>query len=110
MREGLVIIPQQDNAGHSLKQLRDKAALKLTQSFGGVTIRNAEGLWSDNAGKLYNEPVWELVTAYNPSHANNAVLRDLADTIGHEGKQKAVYVRYANGDVEVRDTGAALAA
>jgi hypothetical protein len=110
MREGLLVIPQADNSGHSLSSLRDKAALKLTQSFGGVTIRNAEGLWSDQAGKLYREPVWELVTAYNPSHSNNAILRDLADNVGREGKQKAVYVRYANGDVEVRDTAHQLAA
>ena len=106
MREGLLMIPQADNAGHSLKSLRDKTALKLTQSFGGVTIREAQGLWADKSGALYGGPIWEIATAYEPSPDNDATLCNLADLVGREGNQLAVYVRYASGNVEVRDTSA----
>ena len=104
LREALVVVPKADNESHSLVALRDKTVGALVDAFGGATVIDANGAWRDGSGKLYNEPVWQFVSAYEPSESHDAVLRNIAQQVGQEGKQLAVYVRYAGGNVEILDT------
>ena len=104
MRESVVICPVTDNDGRSLEALRDLATMALADRFGGCTVREARGCWVCPKGKLYSERVWELVSAYEPSAAHNAALRRIALMIGIEGRQLAVYCKFASGTVEIIDT------
>ncbi|UDL89830.1 hypothetical protein LGH82_33155 [Mesorhizobium sp. PAMC28654] len=108
MREALMIIPKADNHGHDLSNVRKATLTRMIDAFGGCTVRDAEGYWLDN-GKLYQEPVTELVSAYTPTDFNDATLREIATQAGHDAKQLAVYVRFASGEVELINTAPAYA-
>jgi hypothetical protein len=111
MREALIICPQHDNAGKSLQHVKHYAELALCKSFGGCTVSSAKGSWVSPQGELVTEPVWQLVAACDETVAAHNTLRSIANYIGHEGRQDAVYVRYREGRVEIIDTSAkALAA
>lgn len=101
-REALIIVPKQDNNGKSLADLTKAVALVLCEHFGGCTAVDAQGYW-DGGPKLglIAEPVTQLIVAYEPSHNQDVVLRQIAKNMGHDAEQWAVYVRYASGDVEV---------
>jgi hypothetical protein len=101
----MIVCPKADNAGVCLKSVRDVALGYLVDKFGGATVRDAVGIWRDpKTGHLHNEPVWELVSAYEPSQASHNVLQGVAQWLGEAGRQEAVYVRFASGDVEIVDT------
>lgn len=105
MREGMLIVPQRDNAGRDLKRLRSQIAADMVDAFGGVTATDATGYWSTPDQRfMMEEPVTQLVSAYEPTPENDSKLRDLALRVGHDGKQIAVYVRYASGNVEIVNT------
>ena len=108
MREALIILPKADNHGHDLTQVRNATLTRMIDAFGGCTVRDAQGYWVDK-GKLYNEPVTELVSAYAPTEFNDQTLREIATHAGHDAKQLAVYVRFASGEVELIDTAPAHA-
>jgi hypothetical protein len=104
MREGLIIVPQHDNDGHSLQHVKHYAELALAKSFGGVTVNSAKGSWVNPRGELVTEPVWQMTVAYDPTPANDAKLASVARYVGHEGKQHSVYLRYADGAVQIMET------
>lgn len=104
MREGMVICPKKDNAGHPLPHVRRKAIEMMVRAFGGCTSRDAIGHWRDGAGEVLTEPVVELVSAYEPGPNGNASLRQVARWIGEAAKQQAVYIRTADGEAELIDT------
>jgi hypothetical protein len=101
MQEALLIVPNADNDGASLAALRDSIASQMCDAFGGVTENDAQGLWKDDSGKVYSEPVTRLVSAADDTQANVAELESLARQVLHDGKQKAVYLRLPNGQVEI---------
>jgi hypothetical protein len=104
MHESLIIVPQCDNDGKSLAALRDSIASQMCDSFGGVTETDSRGLWKDHDGKLFSEPVTELVSAADDTQANRAALESLARQVLSDGRQKAVYLRLPNGDVEILES------
>jgi hypothetical protein len=104
LRESLITVPVNDNDGHSLAAVSEAAQMQLAHAFNGVTTIAACGKWIDAKGKIFAEPVTQLITAYEPAPRNDAILRGIARDIGREAKQFAVYVRYASGDVEILDT------
>lgn len=104
MREAMVICPQHDNAGKSLQHVRHYAELALSRAFGGCTTTQGKGSWVDPKGELITEPVWCLTAAYEPNVVNDHSLAQIARYIGAEGKQQAVYTRYADGNVEIIPT------
>lgn len=104
MRESMIIVPKTGNNGENLAAVISATADALTCRFGGCTIRDATGCWRDKAGKLYMEPVAECVAACEANAESNAVLRELAQRVGHDAKQLAIYVRYPSGDVDIIDT------
>jgi hypothetical protein len=101
MREGLINLPKYDNAGKPLDTVTEGLLSALTDAFGGVTAIDAQGSWKHD-GKLYREPVTQLVVAYDPhSDRDNQTLRNLAVAAGTVTGQLAMYVRYASGEVEI---------
>lgn len=103
MREALFICPTKDNDGADLTGIRDEAISQLCSCFGGCSVRPAYGTWCGPDGKVYQEDVWELVAAYEPTDSNDSILRGIATRTGVKGKQLAVYVRLGSGEVEILD-------
>lgn len=103
-REGMIAIPQNGNNGHSLDGLRKQIIAALISSFGGATAVNAMGYWQSPNGELFQEPITQLVSAYEPTPENDSKLKAIAERIGKDGSQLAVYVRYASGNVEILNT------
>jgi nucleotide-binding universal stress UspA family protein len=107
MRETLVVCPQADNDGNSLEAVKASAVRSMLNAFGGCTVRSsAEGYWQNDEGELFAEPIWELVAATEPTEAAAQSLRQIAEAIGRAGRQYAVYVRHADGEVEIIPTAA----
>lgn len=106
LRESTIICPQHDNLGRSLQHVEKYAVKALCAQFGGCTSVCAKGHWVDDSGKTVSEPVWQLITAYEPGLSNDAKIDNVARYIGREGQQHAVYVKYASGDVNIIDTSA----
>jgi hypothetical protein len=105
MREALLICPTHDNSGRNLAEVRDQVAETICKEFGGCRIRNAEGTWRNDNGRVFREPVWEIVAAYDElDGGNDAIMRNLAVEVAMKGKQEAIYVRFASGAVEIIDT------
>lgn len=105
MREGMIVVPKFDNSQRPLQALHAEVLQGAVEGFGGVTMREAYGAWQDpKTGQKYLEPVVEFVVAYDPDSLDgDAKLTDLARLVGDKGRQEAVYVRYASGDVEIID-------
>lgn len=106
MREACVILPQYDNNGASLQRVKRYVEKTLAKQFGGFTCVNAHGGWINGRGETVQEPVWQFIVACEPTADNDAKLTSIARYIGTEGKQEAVYVRYASGDVQIIETAA----
>jgi hypothetical protein len=107
MREALIILPKADNHGNDLANVRKATITRMIDAFGGCTVRDAQGYWM-HEGKLFNEPVTELVSAYAPTDFNDQTLREIAENAGHAAHQLCMYVRYASGDVELIATNPAF--
>lgn len=102
MREGLITVPKCDNNGKPLDLLIEWAMETLAKRFGGVTAVEARGSWVGPDGKFYNEPVIQLITAYDPDNrSDDSFLAGLAVNAGIAANQLAMYVRYASGEVEI---------
>jgi hypothetical protein len=101
MREGMFIIPKRDNNGNDLAEVVSSALSALTERFGGATVVEGRGVWRDETGKLYQEPVSTITTAYNPDPAADASFQSIAVSAAMQAAQHAVYVRTASGDVSI---------
>lgn len=101
MREAMVICPMKDNEGVSLEAVRMYAEHEMSTAFGGVTTTASSGSWVSPQGELITEPVWQLVSAMDANEKNDATLKSIAKRILRHGKQQAVYMRAANGDVHI---------
>ncbi len=100
MKEAKIILPQNDNDGNDLSAVHQKFGTALVEKFGGATVTfGLLGLWRDPEGKTVSEPVAEYLVAMNDDAQSREHLREIALRLGHEAKQKAIYIRHANGDV-----------
>ena len=98
MKEARLILPLCDNDGAPLRELHARLRHNLATRFGGVTEILGHGCWIDN-GRNYDEPVVIYEVAAPGGAADNRYLRELAQFLAVEGKQKCIYVRYPNGEV-----------
>lgn len=103
LREALIVVPKQDNKGRSGLSARDAVVRQCVSNFGGATVLSAEGAWLGD-DRLYQEPVWLVMTACEPTSETVAILAGIADDMGEALEQEAVYVRYPDGTVDIRDT------
>jgi hypothetical protein len=90
-----------DNNGKPLDHIRMEVEQALSRAFGGVTVVNAHGSWVSPKGELISEPVWQLITAYEPSQAGDDTIRHAANHILIHGEQQQVYTRNADGNVHI---------
>ncbi len=101
MREALITVPQFDNDGASLEPILNDVMMQLVEAFGGCTVVAARGAWKGPDGKLYAEPVNQVISAVEPSAETDATLRRIAIAAGEAGEQLAMYVRFSDASVEI---------
>jgi hypothetical protein len=96
MREGRIVLPittATNIAYHDAKQ-------RLVDAFGGITVTFGNGTYKGEHWTT-TEPVEIIDVAYVPEWDNDAKLYDIASRFQQEAKQESVYVRYANGVVQL---------
>jgi hypothetical protein len=99
LREALVILPDSKND----KPIHATLKRELCNVFGGYTATPCQGGWVNPQGELIEDYGTAYSVAMLDSEANRAVFKEIANTIGKLAKQQAMYVRYANGEVEIFD-------
>lgn len=98
MREGMFILPLQDNDGVDLSALVHDTWERLSAVFGGVTAIQGVGIWDGQ-----KEDVWTLTAAYDPTEANHRIFERIARDAAQGARQNALYLRYADGEVKIID-------
>lgn len=97
MKEARIVIP--DGGGtrkmHIL-QLQDK----LIEAFGGTTTTLGYGRWNGPHGRE-DEDVVIIDVAYETTRENDAKLFDMVQAFRNVSDEKAVYLRYGNGTVQM---------
>lgn len=102
LREAKVIVPEFDNDGNSLSEVHEWVSGALNDAFGGVTVTKGDGAWRGPSGKLYKEPVLLFLVACSPLEEDSyKELRAVVAYVLRNGKQKAVYVQFPDGSVEI---------
>ena len=104
MREAMIICPMADNTGRLRPNVYRGARDAMITAFNGCTVRYAEGYWRNDDGKLFMENVAELMAVCDDSATSRDALQAIANNIGYKLQQYAVYIRYASGEVELRNT------
>lgn len=82
-------VMKQDNDGVSLAPLNDKIKLTACLRFGGCTLVDSNGLWSEG-GKLYNDNSYRMIVAFNNDDKAMDHLLDLIKLELIQGKQESV--------------------
>lgn len=104
MREARIILPINDNNGNSLSFLHKSLAGELCRHFGGATATQSNGMWIADNGKLYDEPGIAYDIAMEPTRDNDAIMREIAVRFGRLAEQEAMYLRLADGQVDIINT------
>ena len=78
-------------------------ARQLAQSFGGFTLTNGHGAWTDADNNVITEPVAVYSIAMENSAFNAQRLRELAVETGKLLQQQAVFICLASGTAEIID-------
>lgn len=120
MREACIILPAVDpdhvsfltlnrwptDAERKASQLQSNARAdfvrRLATAFGGCTITEGFG-YRENAGSVIAESVKIYTFAVQEYPWAEEIIDTLATTVALALRQKAVYVRYPNGDVSIID-------
>jgi hypothetical protein len=101
MREARIILPFAENGGKDITFAHETLARELASTFGGFTAFNVQGGWVNGEGKLYLDAGRAYDVAMADTEENAAKLRGIARGIGKLTHQEAVYLRYANGEVDI---------
>ena len=88
MIENAIHIPLNDNEGSSIQSVVDATIQSILETFGGCTTYHARGLWVDNEGNVYDEPVMRVLVATDKPE----LLRVIAKNLRVAAKQVCVYV------------------
>jgi len=111
MREALIVCPKNDNDGRPLPLVKKRAVRFLADTFGGCTVREAEGAWiNPDTGDVQQEPVWEFTVACHDTVTVRSLLHSIAVEIGLQADQHSMYLRYPSGNVEIIEIARAEAA
>ncbi len=98
MKEARVILPLSGNNNKLLDLVHAKLEQDLCKTFGGCTRTLGQGCWQGDK-QNYREEVYIYDVAMLDSTANNMLLDNIAHYAKVAGKQEAVYVRHACGEV-----------
>ena len=96
-----IIIPKTDNDGSDNSDVIERTITDLCSLYGGATVWDANGFWTNEAGRLYKDEVSVIQSAMTKSRKNRDALRNLAQAILTDTDQEAVYVSHADGAVEI---------
>lgn len=96
-----IIVPQYDNDGSSLQELVNETANRLCEQFGGATVISAIGHWKSGNGHHHREPVYIIESAAPVTEATQHLLRELVRPLLEATDQEAVFVQYADQEVEI---------
>jgi len=77
------------------------AITRIIRTFGGVTITNGYGKWADAQGDIISDDIRIVDIAMESNWENDTKLYDIASRYQQEAIQESVYVRYANGTVQL---------
>jgi len=100
LKPAQIILPWQDNDGRDLSYSHMALRSRLSKTWGGCTVLQGSGVWTDDAGKVYEEPVNVYVVAMVDAEHNRRTLREIAAGLAASCGQHCVYVQHARGDVE----------
>ena len=103
-REAKIICPNTAKAPGNAPRALYLAQRDCVLAFGGYTAAQGDGGWIDDHGTLIAEPVTILTIACGPTPEQWQALDAIADTVGRMACQECVYIKYPNGNVELRDT------
>ncbi len=101
MREGKIILPQNDNAGKPIRAVHRRMTREIVTAFGGMTETDGFGSWIDDQGELDNEPVTIYTVAAENTAENNYALERIAHTYGRAASQKAIYWAGFDGNAHI---------
>jgi hypothetical protein len=101
LKEACIKVPVADNDGNSLSTLLNNVMLQASKVFGGCSTYECKGAWqSPDTGKLYVEPVHDVIIACDNSPKTVRNLQSLAKHVKSVGMQESVYLRLPNGNVQ----------
>ena len=84
-----LIIPVKDNDGSDNAEIVETAIREMCAKFGGCTVFEANGFWSNDEGKLYNDPV-KVIVASVTSDVDQEI-QELASLVLDSTDQEAVF-------------------
>jgi hypothetical protein len=111
MKEAKIILPvypERMSMGEATK-LHGHLQKRLATTFGGFTATEGDGGWIDDAGKLITERVRVYVVANQGDEGEAAKLRNIARWLAKESGEDCIYIRYADGEVELMSRSTELA-
>jgi len=108
--EATIFLPLNDNQQRPFaRQEWEEAINRLVREFGGVTLGTAqEGYYHNNKGELQHEPVRPVIVSFGPGELER--FRMVADELGRQLGQEALYVRFEQPRVELRWLGGKISA
>lgn len=101
MRKFITFVPVQRNDGSQVSQSEMfQITEKFLTAFGGATLSEpAQGMWIDESGKVYCEPVRQLMVAADESR--QAEFRELVIQTGKQLGQLAMFFEMADSEIEI---------
>lgn len=106
LREAKILVPLRDNHGASLEHVHASVTERLFAAFGGVTWTVVDGAWKDpNDGQLYVERSVAFTVAVPEDEGaignDDCDLCRIARFAMIAGEQKAIYVQFPDGEVQI---------
>jgi hypothetical protein len=103
LREAKIIAPKFSRGDTRTDKARAALVCTIVAEFGGATVTEATGWWIDPSDPAH--PVCETVYTYtfacDPEHSRETIFEIARSLVCHAMKQKAAYVVYATGEVEL---------
>lgn len=101
LKEARIAMPY-DPQGLTYRYQHDELRRDLIAAFGGVTVTKGEGSWNNEAGHV---AIYDIAMEAERD-ATWDKLFQIAMKAGRQLGQKAVYIRYPDGSVEIADVAA----
>ena len=100
-----ITIPEFNNDGTSNYDVIQKTVVSMSREFGGCTVTDGMGYWTNEEGKLEVDSV-HILTSYNRTWNLDYVkdtLRDFSFTVLRGTDQKAVFYTVENEGYTAKD-------
>ncbi len=95
-----LIIPKTDNDGSDNSALIETSIARMCNLYGGATVYDAAGFWTNEEGRLFKDDVAVIVSAATDMNDAKEELRALAAQILDATDQEAVFLS-VGGDAEI---------